>query len=352
MESEISNSCPDDWFSVFKTVSEGGESSTKQDQPVLEKESCLEIDNKEICSECKSEDSFVYNDGAYFCFECGVFQEVRIQQDQEWRYYGDSDSKSSDPTRVGMPTNNLLPESSLGTMISNKGRSSKDYDKIRQYHIWNTMPYKERSLYRMYERVQNKAIHAGIPPYIIDNAKSLYKDISEIHMSRGSNRRGIMGTCVFIACKLEGVPRSAKEIADIYNIQVNELTRGVKTFSQVMNSNKTDKSLSVQSSNPVNFIQRFCSKLQLQQDIRYLCEYVAFMATKYDIVDENTPPSVAAGSIFLVISLCKLGISKKSVSNACKISEVTISKCFKKLGQYSKKLIPDDAIKKYNISFD
>ena len=73
---------------------------------------------------------------------------------------------------------------------------------------------------------------------------------------------------------------------------------------------------------------------------------------EYDIVDENTPPSVAAGSIFLVITLCKLNIPKKSVSTACKISEVTISKCFKKLSQYSKKLIPDGAVKKYKIEFE
>ena len=102
---------------------------------------------------------------------------------------------------------------------------------------------------------------------------------------------------------------------------------------------------------PTVFIQRFCSKVQLSQDICHICEYVAFKATKYD-TPPSVPAHVAAGSIFLVISLCKLDISKKSVSRACKISEVTISKFFKKLSQYSKNLIPDGAVKKYKIEFD
>ena len=36
----------------------------------------------------------------------------------EWRNYKDS---SNNPTRCGMPTNALLPQSSLGTNISNRG---------------------------------------------------------------------------------------------------------------------------------------------------------------------------------------------------------------------------------------
>ena len=60
-------------------------------------------------------------------------------------------------------------------------------------------------------------------------------------------------------------------------------------------------------------------------------------------------PGIAAGSIFLVCSLCNQNITKKQVSKACKISEVTISKCYKKLYNERVKLFPKKAILKYNI---
>ena len=72
------------------------------------------------------------------------------------------------------------------------------------------------------------------------------------------------------------------------------------------------------------------------------------METKLDIVDENTPPSIAAGSIYLVLSLCSINMNKKHISQACKISEVTISKCYKKLYEYRYQIIPQLAIDKYN----
>ena len=76
------------------------------------------------------------------------------------------------------------------------------------------------------------------------------------------------------------------------------------------------------------------------------------MTIQLDIVDENTPPSISAGTIYLVLSLCNIEINKKDISKACKISEVTISKCFKKLYQSRDKLIPIMAIDKYNIALD
>ena len=302
----------------------------------------------ENCKGCGT-DTLAYEDGAYFCHTCGVFQEVRINQEQEWRFYGDSDSKSSDPTRVGMPMNKLLPESSLGTVISNKGSHSVEFEKLRQYHTWNTMPYKERSLYRVYERLQSKALKAGIPICIIENAKSMYKQLSEAQISRGANRRGLMASCIYIACKMENVPRSAKEIADIYDLKVSEMTRGCKKFIEIMNLTKIRKSYVIGSSTPMNFIKRFCSKLGLSQDIYHICEYVAYATTKLDIVDENTPPSIAAGSIFLVMSLCNINVAKRQVAQACKISEVTISKCYKKLYLHRQRLFPPSVIKRYNI---
>ena len=320
------------------------------DTDIKELESPDNTEDSYNCNFC-NEDSLVYQDGAFFCRLCGRFQEVRINQEQEWRYYGDSDSKSSDPTRVGMPTNCLLPESSLGTVISKKGKHTLEFEKIRQYHSWNAMPYKERSLYKIYEKMHSKAIKAGIPPYIIKDSQAMYKELSETQISRGSNRRGLTAACVYIACKLENVPRSSKEIAEIYDLKVNEMTRGVKKFLEIMDKLKNVKQsrYKIQSSSPVDFIQRFCSKLDLQQDIIHLCEYVAFVTTKLDIVDENTPPSVAAGSIFLVLTLCNITANKKNISDACKISEVTISKCYKKLYKEREKLIPEMAIEKYNI---
>jgi len=212
------------------------------------------------------------------------------------------------------------------------------------------MPYKERSLYNVFTTIKQKSTRAGISDSIIEDAKEMYKELSETKISRGSNRNGLIAACIYFSCKRHAVPRSAKEVAAIFGIKLAEMTKGCKLFIEIMSLNK--HKCAVKASNPLDFIDRFCSNLNLPGFVREICKIVTKRATESSIVDENTPPSIAAGCIFLISSLCNLNIAKKTIAASCKISEVTISKCYKKLYIYRHKLIPKSAIEKYDIKMD
>jgi len=317
------------------------------------------IDNtcdKEICesSEKKCESCgnkrFSYDDGCDFCTNCGLLCHANITQEAEYRNYGYADNRSSDPSRVGMPINNLLQESSLGTIISRKGYESSNFNRMRQFHTWHAMPYKERSLWRVYERLTERATNKGINQIIIEDAKQMYKILSEHKISRGGNRNGLIASCIYIACRKQGYPRSAKEIADVYAISVNDMTRGCKRFCDIMYNAGIKRNYDIKPSNPIVYVNRFCSMCQLSQDIVHLCEYVTVKALNLDIGEEHCSSSIAAGSIYLIIELCKLDVSKKLVANSCFTSEVTITKCYKLLYEYRHTIIPKQALEKYNIT--
>ena len=70
--------------------------------------------------------------------------------------------------------------------------------------------------------------------------------------------------------------------------------------------------------------------------------HVSMMATKLGLVSENTPSSIAVGSMYLISQHFKLKITKKQLSVLCEISEVTISKTYKKMLPYLKYLLPTD----------
>ncbi len=172
-------------------------------------EESLEV-NRDICFNCNSND-LENMDSDLICKSCGTILEGTIDYNAEWRYYGSDDSKFSDPTRCGLPTNELLPQSSLGSTVCFKNGESYEMKKIRNYHLWNGMPYKERSLYNVFDSIQVIAINGGIPACIIEEAKILYSKISETRISRGSNRKGIIASCIYKACMLQGSPRSTQE---------------------------------------------------------------------------------------------------------------------------------------------
>ena len=281
---------------------------------------------------CGLQENIVIEQGMTKCKICSNIIS-NIVDNPEWRYYGNIDSKNSDPTRCGMPINTLLPESSVGSSIAYNS-NTKTMNQIRKFQRWQGMPYKERSLYKVFLEIQEKCKKHNVPNKIINEAKSLYTIISKTKISRGSNRRGIIAACVYFSCKECNVPRSSNEIAEMFDIKQTIMTKGVKKAQEIISMNKKNKQrLSKPSSiQAIDFIERFCNKLNMDinsiKDINIICE----KCMKENIISENTPPSIAAGCIFYYIKKNSIeNITKKNISEICKISEVTINKCTKKI---------------------
>jgi transcription initiation factor TFIIB len=245
----------------------------------------------------------------------------------EWKNYKDSNVNM---TRCGMPTNVMLPESSLGTTI--KYDYNWKMNRVNRYQQWNSMPYKERSLYKVYMNISEKCSAADLPKIISETAQSYYRNISETKISRGSNRIGIIAACIYFACKECSVPRSTGELSSLFDIDSKIMTRGCKNFTEITWMSKDRKRiLSQKSVNLHDFTERFCHKLKVdpshQEGIKKLSE----LCESLDLVNDNTPPAMASGCIYLYLRHKNIEIDKKSISDICKISEVTINKCSKKI---------------------
>ena len=265
--------------------------------------------------------------------ECRVCKNIitNIVSNAEWKYYGSGNINSQDPTRCGMPVNSLLPESSVGSSVSFKNNNAS-MNQIRRYQQWQGMPYKERSLYKVYMNISEKCISADLPKIISETAQSYYRNISETKISRGSNRIGIIAACIYYSCKECGVPRSTSELSSLFDIDSKVMTKGCKNFTEITRISKDRKRIQSQKSvNLHDFTERFCHKLNIgishQDEIKKLSK----LCESLDLVNDNTPPAMASGCIYLYIRHNNIEIDKRNISDICKISEVTINKCAKKI---------------------
>jgi len=250
----------------------------------------------------------------------------KIIDNPEWRYYGSNDSKNNDPTRCGMPINPLLPGSSIGTSVN-----CKSHSKVALIQKWNSMPYKEWSKYKVFTEITLICKENNFPTIIIETAKSLYSNISDVKISRGNNRKGIIVACVFNACKECDVPRSIKELSVMFNISPKVLTKGCKNYIEIVRKNKVNRNKNIKNTSLSDFTDRFINKLNIEKNHSIKINKIAELCTKHNLIYDNTPPSMAAGCIYLYIKLMNLKINKKMISSNCLISEVTINKCYKKL---------------------
>jgi len=322
----------------------------KNEQPL----ECLYLSNKnrEFCETCASSLS-ITEQGFLECTnrQCSILYTDVLDTGAEWRYYGADDANVSDPTRCGMPINDLLRESSYGCKVLCSSGTSYEMRKIKRYTDWQSMPYKEKSQYDEFQRISLMAQNSGISKMIVDTAIRYHKNISEQKTFRGLNRDGIIAASIYISCRINGNPRTAREIATIFHLDNTSATKGCKNATVILNTIEEDfenkDKTNLCDTNPTSFIERYCSRLAMSHDMTKLCSFIAKRIENNNYIPENTPNAIAVGIIYFIVQYCDLDISKKSISVIAEISEVTINKCYKKIEKLENELIPTPIRKKY-----
>ena len=314
---------------------------------------CIYKKQQNLCELCNSQ-MMVMDDGFPTCVSttCGAICKDTLDYSPEWRFYGADDKKSNDPTRCGNPINPLLVESSFGCKVLCNTRSSYEMKKIRKWTEWQSMPHKEKSLYDEFQFITIMAQNAGIPRIFIDHAMTIHKDISEQKMFRGMNRDGIKAASIYISCRLNGCPRTAHEIAEIFKLDKPSATNGCSMAVNILHniernvdpSEQTDLCVTL----PSSFIERYCSRLNMNQELTMLSIFIAKKVEENNIITDNIPHAIAAGITYFIAQNCQQNVSKQDIKAVSGVSEVTINKCFKKLEAIKDKLVPRSILEKYS----
>ena len=316
-----------------------------------------------ICPECNSDKFVEIHDEEINCTQCGTHMGFLIDSSAEYRWFG-SDDRNPDPSRVGNPLNPLLPESSLGTRILSRPGDSKAMRRIRQYHLWNIMPYRERTLWTVFEGLQVRASNAGISMAIVEETKQLYAQVSPLCICRGQQKDALLAACLYESLKRHDTPRRPAEIAEMFQIDAKLITRGVKQFSGLLEEHLHAEAKATQSivgeSGPAagaaagiaavekktetpstsfkHYLEPAVYKLETPRALHgVILEFAAKMGDMIDelgICPETTPSSLAASALSLTCEKFSLEKSNAEIAKVCSISPATLQKCLKRIDEW------------------
>jgi transcription initiation factor TFIIB len=300
----------------------------------------------DTCPHCFNTDC-LYTTDLVTCRECGYIVSRPFDNTAEYRYFSQED-RGGDPTRVGAPQDPRLPEASMGTVILNGYGTAKTMYRVRKYHSWNTVPYKERSFIQTCERLSLIGLNSGINQSIIEDSKNLYTTLQEIGGRQGLSRDALLSACLYMSLKQASSPRKPKEIADLFGLSSSTFTKALKQMQEVMalarqkgvlrptTSNKPSQA----STQAIEYIQLPLSRLPLprsqMEHLFTLCKRIAEKADEIGLSQENMPPSLAAGCVAFVIKRCDtLNLPLSKIAKASEISVATLQKCLRRLESYS-----------------
>lgn len=294
--------------------------------------------NKNICDLCKME-TMIHDDLKYVCIECGFINFQLISTSGECNDFSNSSGKNEGvTTRYGL-INPLLPQSSRATtMLSYGGKGGKSY--IARMQEWYNMPYSEKSLLEIFHLIDRKCIEDNLPTIIRDRSKLMFKILKDENiLKREKPKHALIAACIYYACKEKGIPKTTKELSNLFDINITQMTTGCKQFNEIMYYNNLDFLITIKPITYIECINSMCYMLDIEDRYKTIITNIAKVADRIGIVNDNIPPSIAVSAIYLFIVMMDLPISKKVLSKKSKISEVTISKTYKKLFPYRKYLL-------------
>lgn len=301
------------------------------------------------CDRCGESIEDCEKDEAWTCTHCGNVLMRQIDLCAEYRFFGNDERGSSDPSRVGAPVDARFPESSLGTMILSTGGNGRNgvMARIRRYHMWNMLPYRERSLLHVFETFALTASNHGLNQQAIDTGKQLYLSLIEHCDKRGLSRNSVIASCIYTALKQVGQPRKPKEVADMFHLSTAQFTKSFKHFQEVFAFAQQRNLLPEQitpsdmrTTSAADYCSLPISKLPLTRsqmaEVERQSIALAQLSEQKNVSPENMPSSLAAGVIAYVIG--KKGLAKDighdRIAAASEVSVATLAKCLKKLEDY------------------
>jgi transcription initiation factor TFIIIB Brf1 subunit/transcription initiation factor TFIIB len=254
--------------------------------------------------------------------------------------------------------------------------------KIKRYHMWNQMPYRERALWSVFDSLQVRASNAGIGTAVVEEAKELYAQLTASAICRGQAQRDAMlAACLWESLKRHDTPRMPRDVADIFTIPLKSVTKGIKQFQHLLamrtSEGRTDTyaaplrpvthakldataaapevSSTAESDDVIaarayqrrsavraarttsyeDFIVPFLTNLSVSRTaapaLESMVRSVCARTEELNIVPENTPPSLTASVIAFCMGELGLRVDHTELARVCGISAVTIQKCLKRL---------------------
>ncbi|ELY88501.1 transcription initiation factor IIB [Natrinema altunense] len=282
---------------------------------------------RERCPECNGRLVADDEHAETVCADCGlVVEEGEIDRGPEWRAFdaAEKDEKS----RVGAPTTNMMHDQGLSTNIGwqdkdayGKSLSSRQREKMQRLRTWNerfrTRNSRERNLKQALGEIDRMASALGLPDNVRETASVIYRRALEDELLPGRSIEGVATSSLYAAARQAGTPRSLDEISAVSRVDKAEVAR---TYRYVVR----ELGLEVQPADPVSYVPRFASDLDLSDETELRARDLLTTAKEKGIHSGKSPVGLAAAAVYAAALLTNEQVTQNDVSEVASISEVTI----------------------------
>ena len=293
----------------------------------------MKISTKELrkCPECGGSQFLEdVTRGELICAKCGlVLKEDMIDRGQEWRAF-DSE-QMSDRARTGAPLTFTKHDKGLTTEIGKglgelykvPGKKRAQYYRLKKWHK-RLIESKDRNLSFALSELQRMVSFLNISKPVHERIARYYEDAVDKGLVRGRSIESVIAALVYGVARQFETPRTLDEIAESSGLEKREIGRTYRYISRELK-------IRILPSNPIDFVPRFCSMLNLSDKVQARAIKILDQAKKMDLTSGKGPTGVAAAAIYIACVLLGEKRTQREVASIVNVTEVTIRNRYKEL---------------------
>lgn len=295
----------------------------------------IEIEETIKCPKCGNKHlTKDYCRAEIVCEKCGLVIDAEIiDHGPEWRAF-DTEQREK-KTRTGSPMTYRLHDKGLSTTISWQNRDAYGHSipprnraqlyRLRKWHNRTRITDGfESNLSLALASLDQMSSMLNLSRNIRETAAMIYRKAARLKLIRGRTIEGSIAAVLYAACRQCNLPRTLDEISKVSQIKKKEIGRNYRNISRKLK-------LKLLPTTPQDYISRFCSHLNLSNDVQIKSTDILKKALKEELTNGRGPTGMAAAAIYIASVLCGERITQREVAEVAGVTEVTIRNRYKEL---------------------
>jgi len=271
--------------------------------------------------------------GEKICRTCGV---VLVQNMMDYSSDGYVEDFKNSRTGPGMSV--MIHDGGLSTMVGRSNNDSSGHPlpygmrgSFNRMRMWDsrskTKNTSQRNLIVALSEISKLKEKMSLSDAIVERAAYFYRKASEKKLVRGRTIKGIVGACVYAACRDLGTTRTIIEISKCMQERRNIIAKSYRLLFQQL-------SLQVSVPDSTSSIIRFSNNLELSEKVKRDAIFILDILKENHVVAGKKPDAVAATVIYMACIKNNQNISQHDVSEIAGITQVTIRNRLKEFTKY------------------
>ena len=245
------------------------------------------------CPECNNEQIISEGDGIMSCVSCSLV----FDSGPQWMKYN--------------PSNRTKKQGQTANTYTNAGTVLKWQTEVRsKVSLGKNILLASEEINRISEllKFDNKIIESGL---------EIFSSSSKKGIVRGRSTLKVAAASVFTACRMNNLPITLHEIANICSLNRNELSKLHRLIKRKLK-------LKINISSSINFLPKFTKKLALPKNVETEAKEIIRFVEESEYRQGISPIALLGASIYLACKKTKVRRSQLEIAKTLGTSEVTL----------------------------